>query len=597
MEFNLEAKMHEALSLCKQGDLHQAKQIYLEIIKKFPNNIDALTNLGTIELHIGDIISGIGLLQKSIDFFPHQPNALLNIGNAFLALAEYEKALNSYKKVCLINSLFVDAHYNKGKAFFLLGRNVEALEAYNKAINLDPHLTEAHNNKGTVLNQLGRFEEALVSYNSALRINSNYVEAYYNKGVVLNELGRFEEALVSYDSALRINSNYAEVHNNKGTVLNQLGRFEDALASYDSALRINSDYAEAYYNKGVVLNELGRFEDALASYDSALRINSDYAEAHFNRACLKLEVLDFENSWDDYIWRFKVKSLGIEELRSKKPKWNGSKTTSRLFVWSEQGIGDQILYASMLHDLQKYANRITVAVNKKLVVLFKRSFPEINFIEDHIFFSEENYDEQIAIGDLAGYFRSNLNAFNFNRTQHLLSDECRSQEIQKNLQKDARLTCGISWKSANEKLGNHKSIEFRLFSELLNNKNIQFVNLQYGETGEELTWLKKSTSVNLESINDIDLYDDIDGVAAIINACDFIVTISNSVAHLAGALGKETLLLVPYSRGKFWYWSDVDGRSLWYPNIQIFKQSVSSEWSGPIAQVRDWIEKKYVAKN
>ncbi len=665
MEFNLKSKLNEALTLCQQGNLTRAKEIYLQVIKISPINTEALTNLGTIELHLGNVYSGIDLLEQSINFFPRQPNALLNIGNAFLTLGDYEKALNRYEKACLTNPLFADAHFNKGKVLSCLFRLEEAVQSYSRATKIEPNFLEAYNNKGVILNKLGRFEEALESYDSALILNSNYaeahynkgvvlnelgryekalesygsalrlnsnyaeaynnkgvllnklerfeealesydsalslnskyVEAHYNKGVVLNELGRYEEALESYGSALRLNSNYAEAHYNKGVVLNELGRYEEALESYDSALKLNASYADAFNNKGVVLNELGRYEEALKSYDSALTLNTNYAEAHLNRACLKLDRLDFKYAWEDYIWRFKVRSLGLIELSTKKPKWRGSKNTNRLFVWAEQGIGDQILYASMLIDLQKYARKITVSLNKKLIPLFERSFPEINFIDDDIFYSEQNYDEQIALGDLAGYLRADLDTFTANSNRYLKTDSTRSREIQKILEKEDKPICGVSWKSANKKLGNDKSIEFKLFAELLNIKNLKFINLQYGETSSDLTWLKESTNANLESINDIDLYDDIDDVAAIIEACDFIVTISNSVAHLAGALGKETFLLLPYSKGKFWYWSDVNGRSLWYPNVQIFKQSAPSNWSQPLSQVKEYIEKKYAAKN
>ena len=110
---------------------------------------------------------------------------------------------------------------------------------------------------------------------------------------------------------------------------------------------------------------------------------------------------------------------------------------------------------------------------------------------------------------------------------------------------------------------------------------------------DEINFIKSNFKTGIEQFNDINLFDDIESVASIIQSCDIVITCSNSTAHLAGALGKDTYLLIPFSRGKLWYWTDVSGKSYWYPTIHIFKQKRPNSWKEPITKMLKMIEVKY----
>ena len=118
---------------------------------------------------------------------------------------------------------------------------------------------------------------------------------------------------------------------------------------------------------------------------------------------------------------------------------------------------------------------------------------------------------------------------------------------------------------------------------------INFVDLQYGDTRNQLSDLKSKHGIMLNKIDGIDNFNDIDGLASLIDACDFIVTISNVTAHIAGALGKKVFLIVPYSKGRCWYWHDGLKTSLWYASIQVFTQTETGDWSAPINQIKEKI--------
>jgi ADP-heptose:LPS heptosyltransferase len=119
---------------------------------------------------------------------------------------------------------------------------------------------------------------------------------------------------------------------------------------------------------------------------------------------------------------------------------------------------------------------------------------------------------------------------------------------------------------------------------------VDFIDLQYGDTKVEKKSLFNDFDIEVRSIDEIDNFNDIDGLASLIDVCDFIVTISNVTAHIAGALGKKVFLMLPYSgAGKMWYWHESLNKSLWYPSIQIFTQTKAGDWSTPVNEIKEKI--------
>lgn len=130
---------------------------------------------------------------------------------------------------------------------------------------------------------------------------------------------------------------------------------------------------------------------------------------------------------------------------------------------------------------------------------------------------------------------------------------------------------------------------------VLSVKGINFVNVQYGDVQHEIIAIDSEIEKPIQVVEDVDLFNDIDGVLSILNACSVVVTTSNTTAHLAGAIGKETLLLLPCGNSRFWYWHDFDGVSLWYPSVRVFKQEQRGDWSESIEAIKSYLEKKIAA--
>jgi len=509
----------------------------------------------------------------------------------------FEEALESYGHAIEFNPEFAEAYSNCGIVLYELKLFEHSLASYNKAIDLKPDYAEAYSNRANSLKELKRFEDALASYNKAIVLKPDYAEAYSNRGNVLTELMRFEDALASYNKAIELKPDYAEAYSNRGNVLTQLMRFEDALASYDKAIELKPDHAEAYSNRGNVLKELKRFEAALASYNKAIERMPDYADAHLNKSILFLSQKDFENGWRLYEWRWKSKSHSSLPISTKKPKWvnlpSNFDSNKKILIWAEQGVGDQILFSSMLDQLFKVAPSSQVMLDKRLLPLFERSIPQGKYLDKKIPTEDIEYDEHLSIADLGKYFRTCTADFGNSRNSFLKADPSRANDIRNSLINHKKLLCGITWSSNEKKLGSAKSIQLEDLLPILAIGHIAFVNLQYGDVQGQLDDFNKKHNINIQKCLSVDNFNDLDGHAALIQACDFVVTISNTSAHISGAIGKETYLMCPSGKGLLWYWSNqLNGKSLWYPSIHIYEQNIIGQWFDVVQKIKLTIEKK-----
>ena len=190
------------------------------------------------------------------------------------------------------------------------------------------------------------------------------------------------------------------------------------------------------------------------------------------------------------------------------------------------------------------------------------------------------------------YLKKNIEDFKKNKTSYLI-DNFKLTEKFKSKVTTKRIKCGISWQSVNKDIGFNKSINIKELESVFVSQKFKFINLQHGEISDDINFIKKNFKTDIEKFNDVNLFDDIESVASIIQSCDIIITCSNSTAHLAGALGKDTYLLIPFSIGKLWYWTDIRGKSYWYPTINIFKQLIANSWKEPIKKMLKMIEIKY----
>ena len=522
-----ESKLQEGIELHRNGQLQQAELIYQQILQVNPENAEVLHLLGTIA---------------------HQ-------------IEKYDLSIN------LIN----------------------------QAIEIDPNQSSFFNNLGLTLQKRGRFEEAVQAYKQTIDLNSESSECYYNLGITLNDQGKLEEAIQAYKNVLKINPNYLEACNSLGIAFKDLGRLEESVQAYQDAIRINSNHGPTHNNLGNVLRDQGKLEEAIQAYQQAIEINPKFPEAHHNLGTSLFLAGDFKNCWKHYEWRWKCPNtqLSLKERHLPQTRWEGSGLTdTSILVWAEQGVGDQITFASMFPDLLQAGARVTVECEQRLIPLFKRSFPEIQFYPQenlpHTQLFDTNINYQVPMGNLGRWFRTNRDSFTRNKQSYLTACPKETKKRRRKYKEisNGRMLVGVSWKSAgpDQSWSESRSIPLNdYWISVLSNKDCYFINLQYGDVKQELELLKSETGLTVYSDQDICTFENLDGFSAQVSALDLVISIDNTTAHIAGALGQEVWTLLPHI--PYWRWLQDVEDTLWYKNMRLFRQDRIGDWSKVFQQV------------
>lgn len=442
----------------------------------------------------------------------------------------------------------------------------------------------------------GQFDDALRAADGAISLSPKDPNAHSYRGSALLELNRAGDALRAYQQVTRLAPGAAVAHYNCGNALQRLGRFDEAATALKRALALQSNYPDAHTVLGIVRKAQGDLDGALHHFEQAIAIKPDAADAHYNKALACLTDGRWQEGWEAYDWRLRwivtIRQGQSRAIDRVAPDWNGQLTNKRLLVLPEQGLGDQVFFAGMLNDLQQRAPQATVCVEPRLVPLLARSFPRLSFkapadINEAQARATGEYAAQVHIGSLGQYFRHDAATMRRVTTPYLQADPARVAALRARLTQDGKLICGLSWNSKNATSGDEKSLSLAALSPLLSLSRTSFIDLQYGDTSNERAELQASRGLTLQKLEDIDNRDDLDGLAALISACDIVVTISNTTAHLAAALGKPTIILLTSSPKLLWYWHKDRNDSPWYPSAVLLRQAQVNRWDDVVAVTRE----------
>jgi len=333
---------------------------------------------------------------------------------------------------------------------------------------------------------------------------------------------------------------------------------------------------------GNIYQDKSENDKAMRSFQKAIDIDNKYIEPQYNSSLLNLNLGKFNLGWKYFESRWGNPLFGSKPLQSDRPRWSPSISKDHdVMIWPEQGIGDYILYSRFLNDLSSNVNHITALIDKKLKPLYSRTFPQIEFITEC---DPNSIDYHAPIGDLAKFYVNSFDDIKRRSGVYLKIDESRTQKLRGSLPKGKKI-CGISWVSKNDSIGKNKSMTLEDLKDLLMLPDITFVDLQYTDTSEERALFKQRYGIEVLKLEEIDNFNDIDGLASLIDACDCVVSVSNTTVHIAGAIGKETYLMLPQGKGRLWYWSKEDEQSIWYKSIKIIEQTKIGQWDNEVKRI------------
>lgn len=469
------------------------------------------------------------------------------------------------------------------------GRIAEAEAGYRSVLVRDPNNPDALHLLGVIVAQAGDPRQGALLIEQSLRARPSSFEAHFNLANVYATQLLFPDAERHFRAAFQLRSNNADASNGVGGCLLRTGNYGEAETWLSKALKIDSRCASALVNLGTLMDATGRFTETIGYYDRALALEPDHGEALGNKALALLARGRFKEGWPAYACRFKT--APAFHGRFPFPYWRGENISGRkILVWTEQGLGDEILAVSMIPDLSRLGARIVLICSPRLRVLFARSFPGIDIISTGGQITNAGamagIDFQASVSHLGEYLRPNFGAFP-ERTAYLKPDPAVAGSFREKYKVAAqgRSVVGISWRSAARDGGLEKTIALPLWKNILRTPGLFFVNFQYGDTRDEVAEAEQTLGVKIFSDPEVDQMGSIDLVATQAAALDLVICVSNTGAHVAGAVGTRTWTLVPASTGRLWYWFLERTDSPWYPSVRLFRQR-SHDWAPAFTEVQ-----------
>ncbi|EDZ65109.1 TPR repeat protein, putative [beta proteobacterium KB13] len=529
----LAALWKQAQELCDKNKLEDALELLTPICSEINDSeyISFLNLAGLIALNLDKNEIGFSWLLKSYKLDPKQVEVNYNLSIIYENKKNYKSAVGHLSK----------------------------------ALDLDPRNINCLFNRANIYETLELYEDGLADISKLIRLEQS-ADVYNLYGLIQNGCKNYNQAINLFKRALDLDPDNIEFMNNLAISHKDNGGLNQAKNILLEAIKINPGVALTLNNLGLVYEEANQLEKAVEYYRKSKDLQENFANS-YNLGIAQLKVHDYKNGWKNYESRWEINSFKLKMIRTKKPLWDGSECRS-ILVWGEQGLGDEIIYSSMLNDLKTYCDNIYYAcLSTKTISLFKNSFKKIKVLAMDEISNDDFFDYHIPVASLGQFFR--LDAGSFEKYEkYLFADQDLKNKLKEKFNKPL---IGISWRS-NASVS--KNIDLKEFKKLIH-PNYQMINLQYQLTIKEK---KELNSLGIKYL-DLELFDDIDTAAALIDCCEFVITASNINAHLAGALNKKTFLLSASGVKQFHYWMSPTSNSLWYPSVQIVNQQKNGNWA------------------
>ena len=452
----------------------------------------------------------------------------------------------------------------------------EALGFLSKAMEVNCS-ADAMSNLGLALHAAGRFEEAAANHRNALMLAPGHPEILYNLGNACSELGRIDEALANYDEVLAKNPGHAGTLVNRGNAYLRLNRPVEAISSFDKALATMPGHPQILTNRGHALRRLDRPVEALADFNAALAKAPDFPEAHFEAGMTRLTLGDFEG-WKDYEWRWKTGRFARRRRKLDAPLWRGEAPIAgkKILLHAEQGFGDTIQFIRYAPLLAGRGAKVICEVQPQLRSLLSQ-LDDIEVIAE---------GEPLPRFDLQCPMLSLPLAFGTRIETIPASIPCLTASADRlTLWRDRlpkRPRAGFVWSgSPFHDNDANRSIPLASLAALLASAPLSCISLQTELRAADDEVLRDLT--NLVHLGG-ELRDFAD-TAAVISLLDVVISVDTAVAHLAGALGKPVVILLPFAADFRWMRDRED--TPWYPTAKLFRQSAFGDWARVIARLGD----------
>jgi tetratricopeptide (TPR) repeat protein len=583
---NLQQLGANAVALHQAGRSDEAEALYRQMVAQGAGLGEAARlPMATAHYNLAFLLRARGKLDEAVLHYgraaalrPDHARIYNNLGATLEALGRLGEAEASYRQALGLQADYANAHYNLGNTLKAQGRLEDAAPHYRRAVALTPDDADAHNNLAIALHELGQRDEAATHYRRALALRPDQPRGHSNFGNLLRDRGEIGQAVAHYRQALALDPAYADAHYNLGFLFNEQGRPDQAVACYLRALECDPGHASARNNLGQIRADQGEWDEALAHFTQATALRPDYADAHWNEALVRLARGEFQTGWEKYEWRRRLDQFPARRFDA--PMWTGERLAGQtILLHAEQGFGDTLQFIRYAPLVKALAATVMVECQPELVRLLATAPGMDRLIArgDPL----PPFDRHAPLPSLPGLLHPKQGALPLD-SPYLRADDGLVEIWRRRITGRPGLKVGLVWRgNPKHSKDKRRSIPARTIAALLATPGVDWFSLQADAIGEE----DRATVFASAAMTDCGpLLTDWAETAALVSALDLVVTVDTGVAHLAGALGKPTWILL--SSVADWRWLLGRTDSPWYPTARLFRQPAADDWTSVLADVR-----------
>jgi len=536
----------------RQGKFADASKAYEKALKKAPKELAALNLLADAQLNLGKNARALETAHKATALKPDMPSTWMVKGSAQRRLGKYNDAITSLKTALELKPDYADALMTLAGTLRDAGRLDEAIDAYESLLEMAPDMAMAYYNLANALHADGQGDEAVFAYESAIEHDPSYGPSFINLAGVLNSGDRAEDALAASNKALELLPTSRSAMINRGNSLKTLVRFDEAEAQYRELIALDKSDATAHDLLGTALQGQARIDEAISEYRTAIDIDGSQKLYEGDLSIALLANGSLAEGWKLYDARFGGGDTLVRRRKIGLKTWEGETLAGKtLYIWREQGVGDDVRFASCFNDILNRAKdeggKVLIETDPRLMTLYERSFPfaEIRAEGDVQFDGDIDYD--IAAGSLPGLVRNDLSQFP-STGGYLLPKPDQVAQLRAEIDAlGSGLKVGIAWRSRNMTANRRRFYtELEDWKALFGKSNIQLINLQYDTVDDEINDVNERLDAQIHRVAGLDLMNDLDSAAALTAAMDVVISAPVSVADIAGAVGSPCFTYGPH---------------------------------------------------
>ncbi len=553
-----------AISYKKLGDYTNVIKCYEKAIEINPKNVNALYNLSLAYKQINDLKKALYYAEMCLEFNQNDEDLYSLLSGYYEDFGNYNSAAYMLEQAYELNKNNYLYSYNLGVLYSRLNDSQKALNYYIKAIEINPNYVESYVNAASLLK--GKNDNKALDYLlQAYKINSNDEKILLSLAQTLKDMFENEKSLELVNKIIENNPKSAEAYSLLGINYMDTGNYELASDAYDMSLEICPNNINYLHGKAIVLKYLGKEEESKKLLEYIVKQDNASIQSITSLGMAYLTEKDFKNGMRLYRRRSEENNM-LSVFKDKIWDYGKKIENKDVLIYTNCGLGDTIMYSRYIPIIEKKAKSVTLQTDKELVSVLSHSFPNIKVIKKGV--KPENYEIVVPMMDIQLVLNMDF------------SDIPYSEGYIKSPHKDIPLILntnkkkvGLFWQG-NKKIFKNRSVDLEYYRQLILNKNIMFYSFQ-----KDIDIIETDNFISLKNyIND---YSD---TAAFLSNIDILITIDSSIAHMAGAIGIKTFLLLPLVAE--WRWFKDDKTTPWYNSVGIFRQKENGNWQEVIDRVK-----------